>query len=80
MNGVALKVRVKVRSKLGELLDKRMVNKSELSRQIGIIPKQLYAWCQNDEEGLAVSTPSVGYLLRLQSILEVNITDMYEEA
>jgi transposase-like protein len=76
---VAQKLKAKVRSKLGELLDKRMVNKAELARQIGVVPKQLYGWCQNDVDGTATSTPSVVYLLRLQRLLGVNIEEMYEE-
>ncbi|WP_217226955.1 helix-turn-helix transcriptional regulator [Desertibacillus haloalkaliphilus] len=72
-------MKIKVRSKLGELLDERMVNKSELARSINATPKQLYAWCSNKEDGQAKSTPSVGYLLRLKKVLGVDIEDMFEE-
>jgi transcriptional regulator with XRE-family HTH domain len=75
--GEVLKTRVK--SKLGEILEKKGLRLKWVAEQIGATQSQLTNWCKNDEEGYARSTPSVIYILKLQKLLNVRVEDMFEE-
>lgn len=72
-------MRIKVRSKLGDYLYERGIKKNWFAKQIGSDNTQVTRWCQNDNNGMAVSTPSVGYLLRMTRVLGCEVTDIYEE-
>jgi hypothetical protein len=68
-----------VYSRLGEYLESNGINKSWVARQIGATKAQMYNWCKNDEEGRALSTPSVLYVLRLEKTLDKPISELFEE-
>jgi DNA-binding Xre family transcriptional regulator len=72
-------MKIKVRSKLDDYLKERGIKKKWLSEQIQCERSQLTNWCKNNEHG-AISTPSVGYLLRLQKILDCKTEDLFEES
>lgn len=76
---VSTKMKIKVRSKLGDLLKERGIMQKWVSDKVGATQAQINKWCQNNEDGQALSTPNVIYLLRLQKVLDINIEDMYEE-
>ena len=71
-------LKTKVKSNLGEIIESKGLKLKWVSEQIGATQSQLTNWCKN-EDGCAKSTPSVVYILRLQSLLNVKIEDMYEE-
>jgi DNA-binding Xre family transcriptional regulator len=71
-------MKIRVRSKMDEYLNKRGIKKVWLSEQIKCGTSQISRWCKNGENGEAISTPSVGYLLLLQKVLECEIEDLYE--
>lgn len=68
----------KVVSKLGEVIDSKGLRRDWVARQIEATPAQITNWCTN-ENGFAKSTPSVLYMLRLEKLLKVTVSDMYEE-
>lgn len=72
-------MKIKVRSKMGEYLNERGIKKNWLCEQIHCEKSQMTKWCKNDN-GEAVSTPSVGYLLRIKKVLNCKIEDLYEES
>ncbi|WP_143262117.1 helix-turn-helix transcriptional regulator [Sediminibacillus massiliensis] len=69
----------KVRSKLGEVLESKGIRKKWVADNIGATQAQVNRWCNNDKDGVAESTPSVYYILRLEKLLDVKVSDMYEE-
>ncbi|MFS1518519.1 helix-turn-helix domain-containing protein [Bacillus sp. SCS-151] len=71
-------MKIKVRSKFDEFLDKRGIKKAWLCDQVGCDRSQLSRWCQNDNNGVAISTPSVGYILKINKVLNCNLEDLYE--
>jgi DNA-binding Xre family transcriptional regulator len=71
-------MKIKVRSKLGEYLDQRGIMKKWLADQVGADEAQVNRWCKN-KDGVAVSTPSVGYLLRIKRTLGCKLEEIYEE-
>lgn len=71
-------MKVKVHSKIDEYLSSRGTTKAWLARQIKARPPQLNDWCKNDENGYAISQPSVGYVLRMIKALDCSIHDLWE--
>lgn len=76
--GVKTIMKVKVRSKLGDYLDSRGTNKAWLAKQMGLQRSQVQNWTNNDENGLAVIQPSIGYVLKMTKVLDCHIDDLYE--
>lgn len=75
---VGEKLKAKVKSNLGEIIEVKGLKLKWIADQIGATQAQLTNWCKN-ENGYAKSTPNVYYLLRLKKILEVPIEKMFEE-
>lgn len=73
-------MKIKVRSKLGEYLQRHGIKKTWVCEQIQCEKSQLTKWSKNDENGYAVLTPSVGYLLRLQKVLKCRTEELFEES
>lgn len=71
-------VKFKVRSKIDEYLQSRGTTKAWLAKRIGATPAQLNNWCKNDENGYALSQPSVSYVLAMVKALECNLNDLWE--
>lgn len=71
-------LKIKVKSKIDSYLQIRGTSKAWLARKIGATPAQINNWCKNDEEGNAVSQPSVGYVLRMLKVLNCDIHDLWE--
>jgi DNA-binding Xre family transcriptional regulator len=74
-----IKLKIRVRSNLGDYLRSRGIKKVWLATQIGADNSQLNRWCKNDVKGEAFSTPSVAYLLRIKKTLNCRLEDIYEE-
>ncbi len=72
-------MKIRVRSVLGEYLSDRGIKKVWLADKIGADSSQLNRWCKNDGKGEALSTPSVGYVLRIKKVLGCQLEDIYEE-
>lgn len=70
-------MKIKVHSKLGNYLDKRGIKRSWLAEQLGATKTQVTNWCKNVDE-LAFSTPSVGFLLKIEKVLNCSINDLWE--
>jgi hypothetical protein len=73
-------MKIRVRSKLDEYLKKNGIKKTWLCNQIKCDKSQLTKWCKNDENGYAIITPSVGYLLRIQRTLSCTTEEIFEES
>lgn len=70
-------VKINVVSKIEAYLDSRGTTKSWFARQIGATPAQVNNWCKN-ENGSAVSQPSVGYVLKMLNVLDCKVDDLWE--
>ena len=75
--GVDLILKGKVKSNLGTILDERGLRYNWVAKQIDATPSQVTNWCKN-EDGIAKSTPSVLYILKLQNLLGVRVEDLFE--
>ncbi len=72
-------MKIKVTSKLDAYLKQRGIMKKWLADQIGCDVSQISKWCKNDKNGIATSTPFVGYLLRMQKVLCCELNELFEE-
>lgn len=72
-------MKIKIRSKLDDYLKERGIQKKWLADKVGADYSLLTRWCKNDKEGIAASTPSTGYLLRITTVLNCTIHDLFEE-
>lgn len=71
-------MKIKVKSKLGDYLSERGIQKKWVAEQIGASQSQLTRWCKN-KNGIATSIPSIAYLIRLIKLLDCKIEELYEE-
>jgi DNA-binding XRE family transcriptional regulator len=71
-------MKVKVRSKLHNYLESRGTSKSWLGEQIGASRSQVQNWSKNDNEGVAIIQPSIGYVLKMKDVLDCSVDDLYE--
>lgn len=72
-----LELTKKVRSKLGEVLERKGIMKSWIADQTGATKSQVSRWC-NNKNGAAESTPSVYYILQLEELLNTPVKEMFE--
>lgn len=72
-------MKVKVRSKFDEYLKERGISQTFVANKVKATNAMVNKWCKNDEKGVAVSTPSIGYVLRIEKLLDCRIGDLYEE-
>ena len=72
-----LVVSKKVKSYLGEIIEGKGIMKSWIAKQTGATKSQVTRWC-NNIDGAAESTPSVYYILKLEQLLDVQVSEMYE--
>ena len=72
-------LKIKVASKLDDYLKSRGIMKKWLAEQIECDVSQISKWCKNDKNGIATSTPSVGYLLRMKKVLDCELNEIFEE-
>ncbi|WP_025910631.1 helix-turn-helix transcriptional regulator [Priestia flexa] len=78
MEGLVKKMKTAVRSNLGDIIKSKGLVQKWVAEQIGATPAQINKWSTN-KDGLAVSTPHVLYILRLEKVLGVKVSEMYEE-
>lgn len=67
----------KVKSNLGEILESRGIMKKWIADNTGATQAQVNRWC-NNKDGAAESTPSVYYILLLEKLLNVKVSEMFE--
>lgn len=72
-------MKAKIRSKFDDYLKERGMTKTFIAKKINATNAMVSRWCQNDENGQAVSTPSTVYMLRIEKLLDCRIGDLYEE-
>lgn len=72
-------MKIKVKSKFGEYLDERGISQTYIAKKIKVTNAMVNKWCKNDKNGQAVSTPSTGYMLRLENLLNCTVSDLFEE-
>ena len=70
-------MKLNVYSKLGEYLDNRGIKQSWLADQIGASRTQVSNWCKN-VDGIAFSTPSVGFLILIEKVLDKPMNELWE--
>ncbi|WP_169801150.1 helix-turn-helix domain-containing protein [Halalkalibacter krulwichiae] len=64
---------------MGIYLKSKGISKTWLAEQIEAERSQVSNWCKNID-GVAKSTPSVGYLIRIMNVLNVHdIAELFEE-
>ncbi|MGJ9383254.1 helix-turn-helix transcriptional regulator [Salipaludibacillus sp. CF4.18] len=71
-------MKAKSKSKINEYLDSRGTSKAWLAERIGASRAQVNNWSKN-ENGVVVSQPSVGYVLKMIRVLGCELDDIYEE-
>ncbi|MGJ9381548.1 helix-turn-helix transcriptional regulator [Salipaludibacillus sp. CF4.18] len=71
-------MKAKSRSKINEYLESRGTTKAWLADRIGASRAQMSNWSKN-ENGVVVSQPSVGYVLKMMRVLDCKLDDIYEE-
>lgn len=71
------KLKIKVVSKMGEYLDSRGIKQAWLAKEIEADKTQVSNWCRN-EQGVAKSTPSVGYIIKILGVLDCKVDDLWE--
>jgi ribosome-binding protein aMBF1 (putative translation factor) len=69
----ALKVKIKVRCKIGELLKSEGRSQTWLAEQIQSTPPQVNDWCTGKY------IPSIGYIMRIQKATGWTLDQIFEE-
>ena len=67
----------RIRSNLGEVLERKGIMKKWIAEQTGATQAQVNRWCKN-KDGVAESTPSVYYILQLEELLNTPVGEMFE--
>ena len=70
-------LKVKVHSKIDSYLESRGTTKAWVADRIGATRAQMNNWCKN-ENGYAISQPSVGYVLKMIKVLDCSIDELWE--
>ncbi len=69
----------KIKTNLGEIIESKGLRYNWVAEKIGCTKSQITNWSSNDAHGHAKSTPNVKYVLRLEKLLGVSVSEMFEE-
>lgn len=72
------KLKAKVKSNLGAILAERGLRLKWVADKIDATQSQLTNWCKNDDDGFAKSTPNIVYIIRMEKLLGVTASEMFE--
>lgn len=72
------KMKAKIRSNLGTVLDSKGLKNKWVAEKIEATESQIANWSKNQKDGQVKSTPHVGYVLKLEKLLDVRVGEMFE--
>lgn len=75
---VGEKLKTKIHSNLGDILNSRGLKNKWVAEQIGATESQVANWSTN-KNGQAKSTPHVVYVIRLEKLLGCTASEIFEE-